>query len=114
MLRSVVSAVERAAMTAGATTVEAVGLRVGTLSGVVPEALRGSWPIAVADTMLAGARLEIETVQAAIWCPGCAAQQPVDEFYALICPACGTPSGNLVSGREFAVTFADLADPGHG
>ena len=99
---------------AGANDVEAVGLRVGSLSGAALEALTGAWPIATAHTVVAGARLEIETVVAAIWCPGCACEQPVDEYYALTCPVCGTPSGNLVRGREFAVAFADLEIPCHG
>lgn len=114
LLRSVVTAVERAATTAGATGVEAVGLRVGTLSGAEPQALDGAWPIATAGTVVDGARLEIEQVQAAVWCPGCGCDQPVDEFYALVCPVCGTPSGTLVRGREFAVAYADLGIPGHG
>jgi hydrogenase nickel incorporation protein HypA/HybF len=113
MLRSVVSAVERATVEK-AMAVEAVGLRVGTRSGAVPEALHGAWPIATAGTVLLGARLEIETVVAAVWCPGCAATQPVDEFYALLCPVCSTPTANLVSGREFAVAYVDLVDPDHG
>lgn len=113
LLRSVVTAVEQAVMTSGATDVEAVGLRVGSLCGAVDEALVGAWPIATAHTVVAGARLEIESVQAAIWCPGCACEQPVDQFFALTCPVCGTPSGNLVRGREFAVAFADLTIPGH-
>jgi hydrogenase nickel incorporation protein HypA/HybF len=57
---------------------------------------------------LQGARLELEIVAAAVWCPGCAAEQAIDEFYALTCPVCGTPAGELVRGREFEVTFADL------
>ena len=107
-------AVEKAAADAGASTVAAVGLRVGTLSGADPEALRGSWPLAIDQTLLAGAKLEIEVVQAAVWCPQCATEQPIDEFYALICPVCGTPSGNIVHGREFEVAFADLDEPGDG
>lgn len=111
LLRSVVTAVEKAAADARADAVEAVGLRVGTLSGAVPEALAGAWPIATAGTVVDGARLEVEEVRAAVWCPGCAAEQEVDEFYALTCPVCGTPAGNLVRGREFAVAWADLCDP---
>jgi hydrogenase nickel incorporation protein HypA/HybF len=111
LLRQVVVAVEEAAARAGASRVEAVGLRVGSLSGASPDALEGAWPIAVADTALRGARLELETVAAAVWCPGCAAEQPIDEFYALTCPVCGTPAGELVSGREFEVAFADLDVP---
>jgi hydrogenase nickel incorporation protein HypA/HybF len=92
--------------------VDAVGLRVGTLSGAVPEALEGAWPIAIVGTALSGARLDIQVIQAAIWCPTCARDQPVDQFYALTCPTCGTPSGHLVRGREFEVAYADLDIPG--
>ncbi|MDR1293451.1 MAG: hydrogenase maturation nickel metallochaperone HypA [Bifidobacteriaceae bacterium] len=130
LLREVVAAVEREAARAvveaqagavagaglgagrGAVRVEAVGLRVGTLSGAVPLALTGAWPIAIAGTALQGARLDIEEVQATVWCPACAGEQPVDQFYALTCPTCGTPSGLLVRGREFEVAYADLDIPG--
>ena len=112
MLQPAVAAVEAAAVEARAAMVEAVGLRVGTRSGLVPEALEGAWPIATAGTRLEGARLDLEIVQAAIWCPTCDAEQPIDEFYALLCPVCGAPSGNLVKGREFEVTYADIARPG--
>jgi hydrogenase nickel incorporation protein HypA/HybF len=112
LLVPVVAAVRRAADAAGAAEVEAVGLRVGTMSGAVPEALAGAWPIAVADVApLRHARLDIEVVPAAIWCPGCRAQVEIDEFYALTCPVCGTPSGDLVHGREFEVTYAEIPDP---
>jgi hydrogenase nickel incorporation protein HypA/HybF len=48
LLRSVVRAVDAAAAKAGAGAVERVGLRVGELSGAVPEALAGAWPVATA------------------------------------------------------------------
>ena len=111
LLTAVVKAVEKTADRAGASAVQAVGLRVGSQSGAVPFALEGAWPVATAGTPLAGARLELEVVPAAIWCPGCQAEVPIDEFYALTCPVCGTPSGNLVRGREFEVTYADLDLP---
>lgn len=111
LLRSVVAAVEKAAHDANATAVEAVGLEVGTLSGVVPEALESAWLIATVGTVVAGARLDVTPVPAAVWCPTCAAEQPIDEFYALSCPVCDTPTGQLVRGRELAVTYADLDVP---
>ena len=111
LLAPVVAAVSRAAQAADAPTVEAVGLRVGTLSGADVEALEGAWSIAVADSpALRHARLDIQTVPAAIWCPGCQAEVEIDEFYALRCPVCGTPSGNLVHGREFEVAYAQVPD----
>ena len=109
LLQQVVAAVEKVARSAGATRVEAVGLQVGRLSGAVPEALTGAWPIATVGTILEGADLVIDAVAAAVWCPKCQAEQTIDEFFALTCPVCGQPTGQLVSGREFAVTYADLA-----
>jgi hydrogenase nickel incorporation protein HypA/HybF len=73
--------------------------------------LVGSWPIATSGTIAEGARLIVEEVAAAVWCPACDAAQPIDEYFALVCPVCGTPTANLVSGREFEVTFADLDGP---
>ena len=108
LLASVVTAVTKAAADAGATAVEAVGLRVGTLSGAVPDALEGAWPIATFGTLLEGARLDVDVIAARIWCQTCDAEREVDEFYALRCPACGTPTGALVHGREFEVAYADL------
>jgi hydrogenase nickel incorporation protein HypA/HybF len=108
LLASVVTAVTKAAGDAGASSVEAVGLRVGTLSGAVPDALVGAWPIATSGTLLDGARLDLDVVAAQVWCPRCEAEREVDEFYALRCPACGTPTGMLVHGREFEVVWADL------
>ena len=109
LLRGVVAAVEETAAARGAAGVEAVGLRVGTLSGAEIGALRGAWPIATAGTIMQGAELVIEPVQAAVWCPACEAAQPIDEFFALKCPVCGTPTANLVAGREFETAYADLS-----
>jgi hydrogenase nickel incorporation protein HypA/HybF len=111
LLRAVVRAVDAAARAAGADAVERVGLRVGALSGAVPEALQGAWPIATAGTKLAGAELRIDAVEAAVWCPNCACEQGIDQFYALRCPACGTPCGQLVRGREFEVAYAEVPTP---
>jgi len=111
LLAPVVAAVARAAKAADASEVEAVGLRVGTLSGADVEALEGAWTIAIADEpVMAHARLDIQVLPAAIWCPGCQAEVEIDEFYALKCPVCGTPSGNLVHGREFEVAYAQVPD----
>jgi len=108
LLQGVVAAVEKAAARSGASRVEAVGVRVGARTGAEPEALMGAWPMATAGTMLAGSDLVIDFREAAVWCPTCDKAQPIDEFFAFTCPICGTPTGQLVSGDEFQVTFADI------
>jgi hydrogenase nickel incorporation protein HypA/HybF len=111
LLRPVVLSVARAADKAGADRVATVGLRVGTMSGAMPEALEGAWPIATADVpALRDARLIVEVIPAAIWCPGCQGEVEIDEFYALTCPVCGPPCGNLVHGREFEIAYAERPD----
>lgn len=108
LLTGVVKAVSKAAADAHAVGVATVALRVGVQSGAVEEALQGSWPLATQGTIVDGASLDVETVEAAVWCPACAAEQPIDEFFALACPLCGTPTANLVRGREFEVRYVDL------
>ena len=102
---------EQTALARQATAVRAVGLRVGSLSGALPEALMGAWPLASAGCIVDGAKLDIEAITAAVWCPTCAAEREIDEFFALTCPICGTPTGQLLRGREFAVVYADLDVP---
>jgi hydrogenase nickel incorporation protein HypA/HybF len=47
----------------GAVSVRMIRVRVGPLSGVVPRALAFAFEVAVADSPLAGARLEIEDAE---------------------------------------------------
>lgn len=87
--------------------VTAVGMRVGALSGTSVEALHGAWPMASGGTIADGARLEVEELPAMIACPVCG-QVEVDEFFALTCPQCGTPTGTVIHGYETEVAWADV------
>ena len=84
-------AVEEAA-TRGAARVEAVHLKLGVLSGVVPRALLASYDMACDDTPLQGSRLVIEGVPIMIFCA-----------------ACGTPGADVVRGREIEVIALELS-----
>lgn len=107
LLTSVVAAVENAAAQADSqvTRVEKVALDVGAMSGAIPEALYGSWPIARQDSICAEAELEVTSIPASVYCPRCARDVPIDEFFALACPECGMPTGNLTHGREFKIAW---------
>ncbi|TIC80205.1 hydrogenase maturation nickel metallochaperone HypA [Nocardioides sp. GY 10127] len=109
LLASVVTAVEDA-LTDRPGTVSAVGLTVGTMSGAEPVALDAAWPMASAGTRLAGARLVVETVQAAVACPTCARDVEVDELYAWRCPVCDTPAGAISRGKELSVAWVDVEE----
>lgn len=107
LLTSVVAAVENAAAQADSqvTRVEKVALEVGAMSGAIPEALYGSWPIARQDSICAEAELEVTSIPASVYCPRCARDIEIDQFFALTCPQCGMPTGNLTHGREFKIAW---------
>jgi hydrogenase nickel incorporation protein HypA/HybF len=59
---SLLALAERHAQAAGAERIVSVGLAVGELSGVAPEALAGAFPLCAAGTRAEGASLRIDRV----------------------------------------------------
>ncbi|GHF71787.1 hypothetical protein GCM10010218_61270 [Streptomyces mashuensis] len=103
--------IERAADCArehGAAAVTVVRVRVGELSGVVPDALAFSFDVAREGTPLASARLEVEQVAARAHCAACAADFAVGVPPFLWCPRCDRPSAELRSGRELEIVAVEL------
>jgi hydrogenase nickel incorporation protein HypA/HybF len=88
--------------------VRALHLRLGPLSGVVAEALRFSFEIAVAGTPLAGATLMIEEIPLVVRCATCAADRTLPSPQSLSCPVCDTPTPEIVSGRELELFALEL------
>jgi hydrogenase nickel incorporation protein HypA/HybF len=105
------SALETAAQktqAAGATQIHRLTLRVGKLSGVVPEALRFAFDALKTSSPAATATLEIVEVPAACWCAPCAAEfETADLKYE--CPRCHQPSGELRRGREMELASLEIS-----
>lgn len=91
-----------------AARVEAVHLRLGRLSGVVKEALLFSYDLVAADTAIAGSRLKIEDVDAAIFCDECEAERELISIQNFACPVCGKASSNAIRGRELTIVGLEL------
>ena len=90
-------------------TVSAVTVRVGTLSSVVPDALRFAWDVATRGTAVDGAVLHIDEVEAAVWCPECTAEHAIPGG-RLRCPVCGTATPRVVRGRELEILSLEIND----
>ena len=88
--------------------VAAIHLRLGRLSGVVGEALRSAYELAREGTPLERAELVIAETPLAAWCPACAAERTLASPQALCCPDCGTPTPEVVSGRELEVVALEI------
>lgn len=85
-----------------------VSLRVGDRSGVVYDSLIAAWPVASTGTSCEGAQLDAELIVSTVYCPTCATEHEIDEFYALTCPVCGTPTADLRHGREFEISSVEV------
>lgn len=94
----------------GADRVLSLRLRVGALSGVVPEALQFAFEVVCRGTPAEGARLEIEPVPAACWCAACQAEFECVDFVTE-CPRCHQPSSQLTRGRELDLAAVELSEP---
>jgi hydrogenase nickel incorporation protein HypA/HybF len=91
-----------------ATRVHSVTLRVGALSGVVPDALTFAFDALARDTPAAGARLVIEEVPVACYCAACA-HEFAAEPGCYHCPACGTLSTEVRRGQELDVMSLEVS-----
>ncbi len=91
----------------GEVPVASVRLRVGRLSGVVPDAMRFCFELVTAGTPLEGAALEIERPEGRARCRSCA-QEFVLPDPVLLCP-CGSADVEVVAGRELQVMSVEVA-----
>jgi hydrogenase nickel incorporation protein HypA/HybF len=90
--------------------INAVHLKLGALSGVVKEALLSSYEMACADTQLQGSRLIFEEVPVIVFCPHCQAQRTLNSVQWFCCSECGTPTSEIVQGKELEVTALEIQE----
>ncbi len=95
------------AQKAGAKRIHVIALRIGALSGVVPEALQFAFEALAPGTAAAEARLVIEDVPARFWCARCAREFESQDLFS-DCPECRTPSGELRGGREMELASVEI------
>jgi hydrogenase nickel incorporation protein HypA/HybF len=108
IMQSTLDLALKQAAAAGALQVHELHLRVGRLSGVVPEALSCAFEALRPGTLAAEARLEIESVPAAMWCGVCQEEFESPEFLC-DCPRCGTISRELRRGREMELLSMEIS-----
>jgi hydrogenase nickel incorporation protein HypA/HybF len=89
--------------------VRTVRLRIGKLRQIVPDTLLYCWALVNEETELAGSRLEIESIPAAIKCLQCEHTQLLAETL-FVCGSCGGVRVEVVAGDEFLITSLELAE----
>ena len=107
IMQSALDQVLEKARQAGASRVHAIRLRIGVLSGVVPDALQFAFEALADGTPAQGAQLLIEDVPARFWCAACAREFAATRMFAE-CPDCHRPSMELRAGREMELTSLEV------
>ncbi len=109
---------EAKAREARASRVASVKLRVGEMSGVVPELLASAFDAYKKGTLADGASLEVEIVPVRPRCRACGGTSWREEM-GFLCASCGSRDLEVVEGREIvlerlAVEVDDEPAPGGG
>lgn len=108
IMQNAIQMAEQQAREDGAQRIHVLRLRVGQMSGVVPEALEFAFEAVSQGTLAAGARLEIERVPPAAWCVRCAAEFECAD-YDLTCPRCLEFSQELRRGTEMQLSSIEVS-----
>ena len=84
--------------------------RIGLLSGVAKTALQFSFELAAEGTACEARCSRLRTSRSRVMCPRCNSVQELQTLYSFCCPTCGTPTPEILTGRELEVTSMELAD----
>jgi hydrogenase nickel incorporation protein HypA/HybF len=90
-----------------ATRVLKVGIRIGELSSVIPEALEFAWDDSTLGTICENSTLEIERVKAVAVCPN-HGEVLLELQKGLRCPRCNTSTPSIVQGEELELDTLEL------
>jgi hydrogenase nickel incorporation protein HypA/HybF len=104
---SLVETAVRSAAANGASRVVGLRVRLGTLSGVEPEALSFCFPIVARETVCEGAELRLLIVPASGTCGKCGASTEVSDLLAP-CPTCGEWPLRVEGGREMQLESLEV------
>jgi hydrogenase nickel incorporation protein HypA/HybF len=110
---SIVELAEEEIERRGNVQVIAVHLKLGALSGVVKEALLACYEMACDDTALKGSRLVIEEVAVLVLCAQCQKRCSVSSVQLFCCAECGTPTSEVVQGKEIEVVALEIEEWAH-
>ncbi len=86
-----------------------VGVRIGELAGVDPDALSFAFEALTLDTDFAGLAIDIEYVSPRSRCRECSREFEVRN-YELLCPACGSLSTERISGDELEFKYLEIEE----
>lgn len=103
----IIEAAVPAAEKAGAKKILEIRLKIGELSGVLPEYIQYYFDIASRGTLAEGAKLTSTVIPVSISCPDCGFEGPINRK-KIRCPDCGGTHFKITGGREYYVDSLEV------
>ena len=91
----------------GAKKILAIRLKIGVLSGVVPQCIQDYFQIAAQGTMAQEAKIEVEKIPIGIRCESCGYEGGIEQR-KFRCPQCDSIEVKVVSGKEYFVESLEV------
>lgn len=91
--------------------VKEVRLRVGVMAAVVEDSLQFCYGVVTQGTPLAGSALVVKTLPIKAHCTPCDRAVEIASIQSMRCPHCGTPSTQVLQGRELEVEAIEIEEP---
>ncbi len=90
------------ARNANAKKITGVEVEIGDLSGVQADALEFSWDVATKNSLLEGAPLIIQQIEAIAKCIECGNEFVMEDAFSP-CPSCGNYGNEIIKGKELKI-----------
>lgn len=107
---SIIEVVSRQCAEEGYRGIEAINVRIGRASGIMPDALLFAFDAIKGGTPARDAVLRIEEVPVRGKCGDCGGDFTAAEEFVLSCPLCGGSSFRIISGREMDIVDMEVAE----
>ena len=108
IIQSTLELAEQSARNSGATRIHELKMKIGVMTGVVPESLEFAFDVIRKGTMAEEARLVIEKAPMTAWCVACNKEFAVEE-YEMTCKECGRLSREIRGGRELNLVSMEVS-----
>ena len=109
IVQSTLELAVRCACDAGARRISEIRMRVGRMTGVVPEAIEHAFAVLRVGTIASEAVLAVDYVPGRAWCHDCSAEFAAEGLLSE-CPACGETSFDLRAGQELELVSLEVMD----
>lgn len=89
--------------------IKVIGLNIGSLSGILPDALEFSFDAIKLETALSDTVLKINEIPVSGTCNNCQKSFEVEEFI-FACPNCFSSSFKMERGQELDIAYLEIED----